>query len=253
VRAMLEHPDAATRDLSTLSGISQGGSPVPPDSIAKIEHEFGGRVAPANGYGLTETTSAVISNSGSTYFEKKDSVGLPMPVTDVRIVDEDGHDVPAGEVGELWVRGPNNVRGYWNKPKETAEAFTNGWFHTGDAARVDPDGFVYVVDRIKDMVLRGGENVYCAEVEAAIFEHPAVADVAVIGLPDERLGEEVAAIVRVKDGESISPADLREFLDGKLARFKIPSTIVVRGDELPRNATGKVMKRDLRTEYARKD
>ena len=252
VRALLEHPDAATRDLTSLSGISQGGSPVPPDSIAMIEDDFAGRVAPANGYGLTETTSAVISNAGPGYFAHKDSVGLPMPGTDVRIVDEEGNDVAAGGVGELWVRSPNNVRGYWNKPKETAEAFTDGWFHTGDAGRIGDGGYVYVVDRIKDMVLRGGENVYCAEVEAAIFEHPAVADVAVIGLPDARLGEEVAAVVNVKPGFDVTTPDLQTFLTGKLAAFKVPSTIFVRTEELPRNATGKVLKKDLRAEYSQR-
>jgi long-chain acyl-CoA synthetase len=250
VRAMLEHPDAATRDLSTLSGISQGGSPVPPDSIAKIEDEFAGKVSAANGYGLTETTSAVIANSGPGYFAHKDSVGLPVPGTDVRIVSEDGNDVGTGDIGEVWVYGPNNVRGYWNKPNETAEAFTDGWFHTGDAGFVADDGYVYVVDRIKDMVLRGGENVYCAEVEAAIFENPAVADVAVIGLPDARLGEEVAAVVNVKAGFALTQADLQTFLSGKLASFKVPSTIFVRTEELPRNATGKVLKKDLRAQYS---
>ena len=249
VRSILEHPDAATRDLSTLSGISQGGSPVPPDSIAKIQSEFGGKVSPGNGYGLTETTSAVIANSGAMYFEKKDSVGLPMPGTDVRIVDEDGNDVAPGGIGEVWVRGPNNVRGYWNKPKETAEAFTNGWFHTGDAGRVDDDGFVYVVDRIKDMVLRGGENVYCAEVEAAIFEHPAVEDVAVFGIPHARLGEEVATAVILKPGTVMTADDLQAYLGQKLASFKVPSAVFIRSDELPRNATGKVLKKDLRTQY----
>jgi acyl-CoA synthetase (AMP-forming)/AMP-acid ligase II len=252
VRALLEHPSAPGRDLSTLAGISQGGSPVPPDSIAKIESEFGGKVAPANGYGLTETTSAVIANSGAMYFAKKDSVGLPMPVADVRIVDEDGNDVAPGGVGEVWVRGPNNVRGYWNKPEETAKSFTNGWFHTGDAGRIDEDGFVYVVDRIKDMVLRGGENVYCAEVEAAIFEHPDVADVAVFGLPHERLGEEVAAAVIPREGATIDTSELQEFLREKLAGFKIPSVMMIRDSELPRNATGKVLKRDLKSEYAPK-
>jgi long-chain acyl-CoA synthetase len=250
VRALLEHPSAPQRDLSTLSGISQGGSPVPPDSIAKIESDFGGKVAPANGYGLTETTSAVIANSGEMYFAKKDSVGLPMPVADVRIVDEDGNDVAPGGVGEVWVRGPNNVRGYWNKPEETAKSFTNGWFHTGDAGRIDEDGFVYVVDRIKDMVLRGGENVYCAEVEAAIFEHPDVADVAVFGLPHDRLGEEVAAAVIRREGATVAEQELQDFLRDRLAAFKIPSVLMFRDSELPRNATGKVLKKDLKSEYA---
>ncbi len=203
-----------------------------------------------NGYGLTETTSAVIANSGPMYFEKKDSVGLPMPVTDVRIVDEDGHDVATGGIGEVWVRGPNNVRGYWNKPEATAEAFTDGWFHTGDAGRIDADGFVYVVDRIKDMVLRGGENVYCAEVEAAIFEHPAVADVAVFGLPHDRLGEEVATAITLQPGETLDSQQLRDFLGERLASFKVPSAMFIRSVELPRNATGKLLKKDLRDEYS---
>jgi long-chain acyl-CoA synthetase len=249
VRSLIEHPEAATRDLSTVAGISQGGSPVPPDSIEKIESGFGGKVSPANGYGLTETTSAVVANSGLAYFAKKDSVGLPVPVADVRIVDENGNDVPLGGVGELWVYGPNNVRGYWNKPEETAKAFTDGWFHTGDAARQDEDGFLYVVDRIKDMVIRGGENVYCAEVEAALFEHPAVGDVAIVGVPHPSLGEEVAAVIVTRDGHEVDGEALSSFLADRLAKFKIPSIWNFR-ESLPRNATGKVLKRDLRDELA---
>ncbi len=252
VRALLEHPDAATRDLSTLAGISQGGSPVPPDSIEKIERGFGGKVSPGNGYGLTETTSAVIANTGTMYFAKKDSVGLPVPVAEVRIVGDDGEDVPPGQVGEVWVKGPNNVRGYWNKPAETAASFTNGWFHTGDAGRVDAEGFVYVVDRIKDMVLRGGENVYCAEVEAAIFEIDGVDDVAVFGLPHDRLGEEVATVIVPRPGAELSEDGIRAALAGRLAPFKVPSLIVLRDEELPRNATGKVLKRELKSEYTPK-
>ncbi len=250
VRSLLEHPDAANRDLSTLAGISQGGSPVPPDSIAKIESEFAGKVSPANGYGLTETTSAVIANSGSMYFAKKDSVGLPAPVADAKVVDEVGNELPTGTVGELIVRGPNNVRGYWNKPEATAEAFVDGWFHTGDAARIDEDGYVYVVDRIKDMVLRGGENVYCAEVEAALFEHPGVLDVAVVGVPHASLGEEVAAIIIPKPGTTLTAGELQGFAAERLARFKVPSIVIIRDEALPRNATGKVLKKELRAELA---
>jgi long-chain acyl-CoA synthetase len=249
VRSLIEHPDAAARDLSTVAGITQGGSPVPPDSIDKIESGFGGKVSPGNGYGLTETTSAVVANSGTQYFAKKDSVGLPVPVADVRIVDEAGHDVPLGAVGELWVYGPNNVRGYWNKPEETAKAFTDGWFHTGDAARQDEDGFIYVVDRIKDMVLRGGENVYCAEVEAALFQHPAVGDVAIVGVPHTALGEEVAAVIVRREGEHVTGDELEQFLSDRLAKFKIPTIWNFR-ESIPRNATGKVLKRDLRDELA---
>ena len=250
VRSLLEHPDAATRDLSTLAGISQGGSPVPPDSIARIENDFAGKVSPGNGYGLTETTSAVVANSGSMYFAKKDSVGLPVPVCDVKVVDEEGNTLPTGSVGELLVRGPNNVRGYWNKPVETEESFGGGWFRTGDAARIDDDGFIYVVDRLKDMVLRGGENVYCAEVEAAIFEHPSVADVAVVGVPHPSLGEEVAAVVILQPGATLTVAELQEFVAQRIARFKVPSIVLIRDEPIPRNATGKVLKKDLRAELS---
>lgn len=250
VRSLLQHPEFASRDLSSLGGISQGGAPVPPDSIASIERTFKGKVAPGNGYGLTETTSSIVSNSGAAYFTKKDSVGVPMPGADIRIVDESGTDVSPGDIGELWVRSPNNVRGYWNKPEETSRAFTEGWFHTGDAARVDEDGFVYVVDRLKDMVLRGGENVYCAEVEAVLFEHPAVSDVAVFGIPHERLGEEVVAAIVCAPGARSSLDDITEFLSGRLAAFKIPSQVFFRDEPLPRNATGKVLKRDLRASYS---
>ncbi|MCU1502198.1 MAG: long-chain fatty acid--CoA ligase, partial [Ilumatobacteraceae bacterium] len=175
------------------------------------------------------------------------SVGKPVPVCDVKVIDEDGNALGADEVGELLVRGPNNVRGYWHKPEETAKAFTNGWFHTGDAARIDDDGFIYVVDRIKDVVLRGGENVYSAEVEAAIFEHPDVADVAIVGVPHASLGEEVVAVVIRKGDSVLTGAELQTFAAERLARFKVPSIVVFSEEPLPRNATGKILKKDLRT------
>lgn len=251
VRSLLEHPERDNHDLSSLVTISQGGAPVAPDSIARIENDFTGRISPGNGYGLTETTAAVIGNSGATYFAKKDSVGLPYVGTDVRIVDEAGNDVEPGTIGEIWIYGPNNVRGYWNKPAETAKAFTDGWFHSGDAGHMDADGFIYVVDRIKDMVLRGGENVYCVEVETVLFEHFAVRDCAVIGLPHATLGEEVAAVIIAAEGHG--PGDLSSLIDhlkGRLAPFKVPSRIFWHPEELPRNATGKVLKKDLREMYS---
>jgi long-chain acyl-CoA synthetase len=250
VRSFLEHPDFDKYDLSSIAAISQGGAPVPPDSVATIEKEFAGKVGAANGYGLTETTAAVIGNSGAAYFAKKDSVGLPFVGTDIRVVNEDGVDLPAGSIGEVWIYGPNNVQGYWNKPEETAKAFTDGWFHSGDAGFVDEDGFVYIVDRIKDMVLRGGENVYCVEVETVLFEHDAVKDCAVIGLPHEKLGEEVAAVIVPADGRGAQDAEaLVAFLKSRLAGFKVPSKVFWQVDELPRNATGKVLKKDLRDRY----
>lgn len=240
--------DSEPGELSTLDGASMGGAPIPPDLVGRVHRTLAANVAPANGYGLTETTSAVVSNSGDEYVGHPDSVGRPVPGSQLRIVDPaTGDDLGAGEVGELWFRGPQIVRGYWNNPGATAEAFGDGWFRTGDLGRVD-DGWVYVVDRMKDVVIRGGENVYCAEVEAALFEHPDVADAAVLGLPDAALGERVAAVVRLHDGASADAEDLRAHVRERLASFKIPDHIVFRTELLPRTATGKVLKRDLREE-----
>lgn len=248
LRELLGHPQADA--MTSLLSIAAGGAPVPPDLIGRVGARFGGKVAPANAYGMTETTSAVVSASAALYFEHPDSVGLPAPGASLRVVDADGYDLPPGQVGELWVYGPNVVRGYWNDPEGTAAAFTGGWFHTGDLARIEPDGLVYVVDRLKDIVLRGGENVYCAEVEAALYEHRAVADVAVVGIPHRSLGEEVAAVVLLRDGAAADPADLKAHVAARLAAFKVPSKVYFRTEPLPRNATGKLLKRQLRDELA---
>lgn len=250
VRQLLERARAEGRTLTTLSGISSGGAPVPPDLINGISAQFERRVAPGNGYGLTETTSAVISNGGEDYFRRPDSVGRPVPVADTRVVKDDGTDAADGEIGEIWIRGPNVVRGYWNKPDATEESFGGGWFRTGDLGYRSTEGFFYVVDRKKDVVIRGGENVYCAEVEAVLFEHPDVADVAIIGLPDRMLGEEVAAVVQLRDGASPDPAALQALVATRLARFKVPTRIFFVDEALPRTATGKVLKRDLRNQFA---
>ncbi len=250
VRRLLESPGLASRNLSSLAGIASGGAPVPPDLITRIESDFNRKVSPANGYGLTETTSAVIANVGAMYFEHPDSVGKPVPGTDVRIVGPGGLDAGSGDIGELWVRGPNVVRGYWNRPAETSEAFTDGWFHTGDLGYTDADGYVYVVDRLKDVVIRGGENVYCAEVENVLFQHPAVFDAAVIGLPDPVLGEQVAAVIQPRPGIGADADDIRAFAAARLAGFKVPALVVLRDEPLPRNAVGKVLKRELRGELA---
>jgi long-chain acyl-CoA synthetase len=247
VRELLESPELARHDVSSLGALASGGGPVPPDLIGRIDRQFASAVSPGNGYGLTETTSAVVVNSGEEYVARPDSVGRPVVGADVRVVDADsGEDLPIGQVGELWIAGPNVVRGYWNKPEETAASFTDGWFHTGDLGFVDAEGLVYVVDRLKDVVIRGGENVYCAEVEAVLFEHPGVEDVAIIGLPDDRLGEQVAAVVKPRPGTSPGADDLRAFVAGRLARFKVPDEVIFRDEPLPRTATGKVLKRDLR-------
>ncbi|WP_214407640.1 class I adenylate-forming enzyme family protein [Pseudonocardia lacus] len=250
MRQLVEAAASDPSRLSSLAGISMGGTPVPPDLIGRIDADFTHLVAPANGYGLTETTSAVVSNSGSDYVTRPDSVGRCAPGADVRVVDPaTGEDVAPGEVGELWFRGPNIVRGYWNNPGATAAAFTDGWFHTGDLGAVR-DGWVYVVDRLKDVVIRGGENIYCAEVEAALYEHPAVGDVAIVGVPHESLGEEAVAVVQLRPGTSASAADLQAHVRERLASFKVPAHVVFRAEALPRTPSGKVLKRDLRGDVA---
>jgi long-chain acyl-CoA synthetase len=251
LRQLLESPLLDEHDLSSLGTLTSGGAPVPPDLVDRVHERFAARVVPTNGYGLTETTSAVAVNRGQEYLERPDSVGRVMPVIDVRVVDPvRGVDQPAGGLGELWFRGPSVVRGYWNKPEATREAFTDGWFHTGDLGYVDDAAFVHVVDRLKDIVIRGGENVYCVEIEAALFEHPAVADVAVLGVPHRELGEEVAAIVQLRDGSVTTADELRAHVAVRLAHFKVPAHVVFRSEPLPRTATGKVLKRELRDELA---
>ncbi|QYC43061.1 Long-chain-fatty-acid--CoA ligase [Nonomuraea coxensis DSM 45129] len=244
---LMSHPDFGKHDLSSLSTLGYGGAPAPPKLLERITTNLPDR-APSNGYGMTETSALAIGNGGADYHAKPDSIGLPSPVVDVRVVDPMGAQLAPGEVGELCIRGPNVILGYWNKPEATAETFVDGWVHTGDLARIDEDGFVYIVDRAKDMVIRGGENVYCAEVEAALFEHPAVDDVAVIGVPHDELGEEVGAVVRLAPGASATAEELREFLAGRLAKFKIPAHVWFREGELPRNPGGKVLKTHLRRE-----
>lgn len=244
---LMSHPDFGKYDLSSLTTLGYGGAPAPPKLLERITENLPNR-APSNGYGMTETTALAIGNGGADYHAKPDSIGMPSAVVDVRVVDPMGEELPPGEVGELCVRGPNVIMGYWNKPEATAQTFVGGWLHTGDLAKIDEEGFVYIVDRAKDMVIRGGENVYCAEVEAALFEHPAVDDAAVIGVPHDELGEEVGAVIRLAPGQSVTPEELRAFLAGRIAKFKIPVHVWFREGELPRNPGGKILKTHLRRE-----
>jgi long-chain acyl-CoA synthetase len=247
---VLDSPRFATTDTSSVTSIGYGGAPAPPELVRRIEEMFPGR-SPSNGYGLTETSSVTTFNAGDDYIAHPDSVGAPVPVVDVKLVDPSGADLPAGSVGELWIKGPNVVRGYWNKPEATAATFTEGWLHSGDVARIDEEGFVYIVDRAKDMVIRGGENVYSVEIETVLFEHPAVVDAAVIGVPHPVLGEEVGAVIELRPGATVTADELREFVGERLAAFKVPAHIWFRDEPLPRNPAGKVLKRELRDEVTR--
>ncbi len=244
---VLEHPDFDKFDLSSVRSIGYGGAPAAPDLVRRIEAMFPGRT-PSNGYGLTETSSVTTMNNGIDYVRKPDSVGVAVPVCDLKVVDADGEDLPEGSVGELWIKGPNVVKGYWNKPEATAASFSDGWLHSGDVARIDEEGFVYIVDRAKDMIIRGGENVYCVEVEAALFEHPSVTDAAVIGIPHHVLGEEVGAVVHLAPGTTATEEELREWVAARLAGFKVPVRIWFFDDTLPRNPNGKIMKRELKAD-----
>ena len=244
-REMLMHPDWKTRDTSTLVGLGGGGAPLQPDLVEKIDKSQAG-IAPSTGYGLTETHGIVTANSGKLYVAKPASCGRIVPTLDGKLVDELGNDVPNSGVGELCVRGSIVIKGYLNRPEATAEAIQDGWFRTGDIATIDDDGYVFIVDRAKDMVLRGGENIYCNEVETAIYQHEAVAEAAVFGVPDDRLGEIVGAAIVLAKGASLTDDELREFLSTSLAKFKIPERIWILGEPLPRNANGKFLKRELR-------
>jgi long-chain acyl-CoA synthetase len=244
-RELLMHPDWATRDTSTLAGMGGGGAPLQPDLVEKIDKSLSGG-APSTGYGLTETHGIVTANSGSLYVAKPASCGRVVPTLEAKLVDEFDNEVPEGETGELCVRGAIVIKGYLNRPEATADAIRDGWFHTGDVARIDEDGFVFIVDRIKDMVLRGGENVYCSEVEAAIYELEGVAEVAVFGVPDDRLGELVGAAIVLAPGAAMTEDDLGARLGEHLAKFKIPERVWFLNDALPRNANGKFVKRELK-------
>ncbi len=248
-REVLLHPDFATRDTSSLMSLGGGGAPLHPDLVAKIDAEVA-TARPNTGYGMTETCGIITAVGGDFFVDRPSSVGPAMPTFETKCVDDDGNEVAEGEIGELWVRGASVIKGYLNRPDATAESITDGWLHTGDVARLDADGFIYIVDRKKDMVLRGGENVYCAEVEAAVHHHPAIAECCVFGVPDVRLGEDVAAAIVLREGHALTAEELRAHCAGHLSRHKIPAHIWFLTDPLPRNANGKFLKRELRETLA---
>ena len=246
---VIESPAFNRYDLSSVERISYGAAPASPELEMRLRTMLP-RAVSSFGYGLTETSAVVCQNIGEDYRIKPESVGIPVPVCDVRIVDATGNDTPPGAAGEIWVKGPNVVKGYWNNPEATAMGFQDGWLKTGDVGRFDEDGFLYILDRIKDVLIRGGENIYCIEVENALYSHSAVLDAAVIGIPHRILGEEVGAVVQLRPGARVDEDALKRHVAQRLAAFKVPVRIAIQAHPLPRNPAGKILKRELRTYFA---
>jgi acyl-CoA synthetase (AMP-forming)/AMP-acid ligase II len=251
VRELLDAAARSGRDLSSLKSLGSGGAQASSELIGGIARIFRGSVATGTGYGLTETSGPMVYIGSSDLFERPLAVGRPFPTSEVRVVDEDGHDVPDGHTGESWFRGPTVARGYWKRESDAFRA--DGWFRSGDLVRLDEDGFVYIVDRIKDIIVRAGENVYCPEVEDVLLTHGAVQEAAVFGVPHDRWGEEVCAVVQVRAGHDLGPDELRQHAASQIAAFKVPTRLAVQADPLPRNAAGKLLKRALRDEWADRD
>ncbi len=242
---LIEHPDFAKYDTSSLEGFSYGGAPAAADLVRRLKV-----AAPASqlatAWGMTETSAPFTIVLGEDYETHPTTCGYALPVGDMRIVGPNGDDRPLGEAGELWVRGPMVVKGYWHNGQATEQTFGGGWLRTGDIARLDEEGFCYIVDRAKDMLIRGGENIYCVEVENALAAHPDVIDAAVVGRPHRDLGEEPVAVVTLKPGSALTEASLRAFAAERIAGFKAPVRIIMQEEMLPRNANGKILKRELR-------
>jgi long-chain acyl-CoA synthetase len=239
--ALLHAPDREQYDTSSLRMCISGGAALPVEVLRGFEEAYG--VPVLEGYGLSET-SPVASFNHPGREQKPGSIGTPIRDVAMRVVDNTDHEVPQGEVGEIVISGPNVMKGYWQRPEATAEALRDGWFHTGDLGRVDEDGYFYIVDRKKDMIIRGGYNVYPREIEEVLYEHPGVAEAAVLGVPHPALGEEVAAAVALKPGADVTAEELRDYVKSQVAAYKYPRHLWV-VDSLPKGATGKIQKRDI--------
>jgi long-chain acyl-CoA synthetase len=240
--ALLHHPDRATADVSSLRLCVSGGAALPVQVLREFEEAFGCPIL--EGYGLSET-SPVASFNHPDKVRKPGSIGTPITGVEMRAVDDSGADVPQGEVGEIAIRGHNVMKGYWNKPEATAAAIPDGWFRTGDLARIDEDGYFFIVDRKKELIIRGGYNVYPREIEEALHEHPAVAEVAVVGIPHDSLGEEVGAAVALKPGATATPDELKAFAKSRVAAYKYPRHVWL-VDQLPKGPTGKILRREVK-------
>ncbi len=248
---LLQHPAFDDANTSSLFSLGGGGSAFPPDLAPLIEEKAPGRM-PGCGYGSTESNAAACTMNGHLFRERPTACGLQSPIMEVQIRDEELRPLSRGKRGEIWLYGPTVADGYWNRPEETADCFRDGWYRSGDIGFLDEDGYLHIVDRIKDMVIRAGENISSQEVEAALSGHPEVMDAAVYGLPHKRLGEELAATVRPNTGTALQAEDLREHVAEQLAHFKVPVHIEIDPAPLPRNAAGKVLKNELRERHAKK-
>jgi long-chain acyl-CoA synthetase len=239
--ALLHYQGHEKFDTATLQLCVSGGSAMPVELMRGFEDAFGCKIL--EGYGLSES-SPVASFNRPDRERKPGSIGIPIEGVEMKVVDDDGNDVPQGEVGEIVIRGHNVMKGYWNKPDATAETLIDGWLHTGDMAKIDEDGYFFIVDRKKDLIIRGGYNVYPREIEEVLYEHPAVREAAVIGVKDDSLGEEVGAAVALKDGEDVSAKELQEFVKEQVAAYKYPRHVWF-VDDLPKGPTGKILKREI--------
>jgi len=244
---LVAYARGSNRDLSSLATVGGGGAARAPEQVRRIETTFANAL-PNTGWGMTETNAIGTGIGGQDYLSHPESSGRVSAVLDLRVVDEGGNELAPGDRGELQIRGVSVIRGYWQRPDANAETFDGRWLRTGDVAYIDPEGYLYIVDRIKDLVIRGGENIGCGAVEAALLEHPAVLEASVYAVPDERLGEEVATTLHMS--EPVSEEALREFLKPHLARFEIPRYFHISEEPLPRTASGKILKRQLREEAA---
>jgi long-chain acyl-CoA synthetase len=240
--AMLHQPEYERYDVSSLRVCASGGSAMPVEVMRGFEEAFGCKVL--EGYGLSET-SPVASFNHPDRERKPGTIGQPVEGVEMKVVDEDGNEVEQGEIGEIVIKGHNIMKGYWRKPEATEDAIRDGWFHSGDMGRVDEDGYFAIVDRKKELIIRGGYNVYPREIEEVLYEHPAVQEAAVVGVPDEQMGEEVGAAIVLKDREEVNEDEMRSYLKGELAAYKYPRRIWFL-EELPKGATGKILKREIK-------
>ncbi|CAA0119160.1 Long-chain-fatty-acid--CoA ligase FadD13 [BD1-7 clade bacterium] len=245
---MLDADEWDNYDTSSMFGFGAGGSAQPPRLSSKIYEKLPDSF-PGTGYGMTESNATGFAATGAAYKYQPKSTGVVTPIVDIKIIDDNGNEVAQGEAGQILIKSPTNVKGYWKKPDATAETLIEGWLYTGDVGYMNDEGFLFITDRIKDMVIRGGENIYSAEVESAILTHEGIAEAAVFGVPDEHLGEELAAAVVLRD-ESLNVDAIQTHVASQLAKFKVPTKVFIQSEELPKNATRKILKKPLKEKYA---